>query len=797
MGVVYLAEQLEPVRRTVALKVLRADRGSDQVLARFQAERQALAVMDHPSIAKIFDAGITEDGDSYFAMERVEGLPINEFCDQRRMPLRARLRLFVEACRAVQHAHQKGLIHRDLKPSNLLVTEVDGRPLPRIIDFGIAKAVEAEQFDGTRLTRDDQIIGTPAYMSPEQIDGSADIDTRSDIYSLGILLYELLAGTLPYDLGAYRGWAAVAAAIHREPPTVSQRLSQLPETQETVARQRSTTLGVLRKELRGDLDWIVARAMEKDRNRRYETANALALDLERFLDHQPVRARGTGTAYVLRKFVRRNRAAVAFGATVGLGLLAFAVTTAVQARRIAEARDVADARRAQAEGLIDFMLGDLRTKLQSIGRLEIMDDVGTEAMAYFAALPEKEFTDDELARRSKALYQIGEVRAGEGRLSDARAAFEESLRLAREFSTRDPSNPERLYALGQSEFWVGYMDWRTGRFEDALLHFYPYREASERLVAMDSANLDWRLELGYASSNIGSIREAMGDFTGAVESFRATLAVDSFMVGRQPGSTDRQLDLARSHNALAVALTKAGDLESAELHHRTELAIKEELVRADPDNTVLLRELSLGDRYLASVLELRGADVEALHLVRRGLAVSRRLTETDPANADWRDGLAVSLAQRGTVLLRVDSLDAAARALDESRSLLERLVAENPGNPRWLRMSSLACYGQARVTQGRAQSLRALAWVQEADSLLAPMLAEGSDPEAVELDTHLRLLAGDALAAADDPEGARREWGIAAGGRPGSDPSRETALTRAARAGALLRLGAPARLARC
>ena len=235
MGVVYLAEQSEPVRRRVALKILKAGVHSAEVLERFRAERQALAVMDHPGIAKVFDAGVTEDGSPYFAMELVDGSPLTDYCDDRRLSVAQRVRLFVDACRAVQHAHQKGVIHRDLKPSNILVTDVDGLPLPRIIDFGIAKAIQPPEFDGGRLTRDDQVMGTPAYMSPEQIDGSADVDTRTDIYALGIVLYQLITGALPYDSGAYRGWAAVAAQLHREPPSPAKRIEQLADTQETVS----------------------------------------------------------------------------------------------------------------------------------------------------------------------------------------------------------------------------------------------------------------------------------------------------------------------------------------------------------------------------------------------------------------------------------------------------------------------------------------------------------------------------------------------------------------------------------
>jgi serine/threonine protein kinase len=251
IGIVYLAEQTEPVQRTVALEVLSEGSASAEILHRFAAERQALAVMDHPSIAKVFDAGSTDDGRPYFVMEVVEGSEIVEYCNARSLGLRERVTLYIDVCRAVQHAHQKGVIHQDIKPSNVLVSEVDGRPVPRVIDFGIAKAVETDDFEGTRLTRDDQVIGTPAYMSPEQVLHSADVDTRSNVFSLGVLLYELLVGALPYELASYRGWASVAANLHRDPPGLHERLAEVGERQSAVASQRSTTLPQLRKELGG------------------------------------------------------------------------------------------------------------------------------------------------------------------------------------------------------------------------------------------------------------------------------------------------------------------------------------------------------------------------------------------------------------------------------------------------------------------------------------------------------------------------------------------------------------------
>jgi len=311
MAVVYMAEQEQPIRRKVALKIIKLGMDTRQVIARFEAERQALAMMDHPSIAKVLDAGATETGRPYFVMELVQGVSITEYCDKNNLGTKDRLALFLAVCNAVQHAHQKGIIHRDLKPSNVMVTYHDGRPVPKVIDFGIAKATNQKLTEKTLFTRYAHIIGTPAYMSPEQAELSdLDIDTRTDIYSLGVLLYELLTGTTPFSEEELRkaGYIEMQRVIReQEPARPSTKLSTLGKTLTDIAKCRNSTPDLLRKAVRGDLDWIVMKSLEKDRARRYETASGLAEDVWRHLEHEPVLARGPGAAYRLRKFLRRHR----------------------------------------------------------------------------------------------------------------------------------------------------------------------------------------------------------------------------------------------------------------------------------------------------------------------------------------------------------------------------------------------------------------------------------------------------------------------------------------------------------
>jgi serine/threonine protein kinase/tetratricopeptide (TPR) repeat protein len=417
MGIVYLAEQVEPMRRQVALKIIKPGMDSRRVLARFEAEQQALALMEHPHVARVYDAGLASSGRPYFVMEYVKGIPITEHCDKYRLTIEERLHLFLYVCQAVQHAHQKGIIHRDLKPSNILVSFEGDRAVPKVIDFGVVRAISQPLTERTLYTEQGQLIGTPEYMSPEQADlNNQDIDTRSDVYSLGIILYELLAGVLPFDPKSFRtgGIEHIRKVICEEDPkTPSTQLSRtsLEESTES-ARRRQTDLRSLQRSLRGDLDWITLKALEKDRTRRYPTVDALAADIHSYLNHQPVNAAPPGTLYHARKFIRRHRQTLVVLGMTTLTLLGVLLIT-IMSLRAARERNYAQSlehRGTLAEAQVLTENRKYNEALASLGPLLNSPHVGREAtLAHAKILLEQKNLDAAVVELENLLDKPDEI----------------------------------------------------------------------------------------------------------------------------------------------------------------------------------------------------------------------------------------------------------------------------------------------------------------------------------------------------------------------------------------------------
>ncbi|MCX6953210.1 MAG: serine/threonine-protein kinase [Verrucomicrobia bacterium] len=783
-GVVYLAEQTEPVRRRVALKVIKLGMDTKQVIARFEAERQALAMMDHPDIARVFDAGSTDTGRPFFVMEFVDGAPMTKFCDDHSLPMDARLDLFARVCVALQHAHQKGVIHRDLKPSNILVAMHDGVPAPKIIDFGIAKATSGRLTEETLVTGFDQFIGTPAYMSPEQAElRELDIDTRSDVYSLGVLLYELLTGRPPYDTGSLvRAGIEEIRRIIREvdPPRPSTRVSTLAfADRATVARLRQAAPLQLTSVLRGDLDWIVMRCLEKDRDRRYGTASELADDVRRHLRSEPVFARPPTTAYRVQKFVARNRLVCASAAAVAAALIIGTVVSVRQAVRATAAEQVArrerdaataagraeavartDAQRRQeqAEALLTFMLGGFRTELEKAGRLNLLDDVGEKAMSYFTALDPRDLTDTALARQAKALYQIGDTRLKQARFPEATVAFTTSYARAAELVERHPRDGDMLFERAQAEYWLGFAARRRGDLPQARAWLTRYRDSGAALVALEGKVYRAQRELTSGEHNLAVLEYDDGNLAAARRSFLAVkVAVEEMLAS---GVTDTSLRYRPADVASWLGWIAERDGNYAEaLERLNEMSsLTQALVTLEPTVTRWRTKLADSAAFIGNVNAITGRLPEAAAAYARAQKQMESLVEQDPKNQQWLASLLTLRVSQVMLLLAEKQTAEAARVLAEALPKLEALVAAEPQSRGYIRILAAARRQDARVrlADGRAGADAAVA---QAIALGEPLVREArADNWAIWEYTQSHLLAGRIALGRNDPAGAQGHW---------------------------------------
>jgi tetratricopeptide (TPR) repeat protein/tRNA A-37 threonylcarbamoyl transferase component Bud32 len=769
-GTVYLAEQEMPVRRRVALKVIKLGMDTKEVVARFEAERQALAIMDHPNIARILDAGATEAGRPYFVMELVRGVKVTDFCDQNSLSVVERLGLFLQICQAVQHAHQKGIIHRDIKPSNILVTLNDGVAVPKVIDFGISKAMDGRLTDSTVFTVLQQFIGTPAYMSPEQADLSGiDIDTRSDIYSLGVLLYELLAGRPPFDPRALTraGLDEMRRIIREvEPPTPSRCLSALSAGElEAVARMRGTDPARLIPLVAGDLDWIVMRCLEKNRTRRYETPAALAADITRHLGLEPVLARPPSRMYRVGKFARRNRLALGAAAALALALVAGSVISALQAVRATRAerlasleRGKADDERARVEDLLTFMLGDLRAQLERVGRLDVLEEVGDKAMAYFASLSPDDLDDTTLTRHAEALTQIGETRMAQGHYAEAGAAFSEAYGRASVLAARHPRNGDMLFERGQAEYWIGFVHYKRSESAAAKEWMTRYYETAKELVSLDPARPAWQGELAYGLHNLAVVLEELGEWGPARSDAMAELTVLEKMIASDPGNLDLQGRLADAHSWLGEFAERQGDLAEALRQYETQAMQFELLAAADP-GTVGRRFDQAGALVYEVYIEMAAGKIsDAGRLLRQAEGLYDTLAAHDASNLQWRLApLTVRLIEAMLARQRGDPAGAG-RLVDEALPQLEALSATEPSD-RGISLGLATALRLKAQLQSQSNPQDARDAVKRAVEIGEKLARDGraSDDAVAECATAY-IVAGEIASLQGDTDEPRREW---------------------------------------
>ena len=602
MGEVWLAEQKTPIHRTVALKLIKAGMDTKAVVARFESERQALAMMDHPNIARVFDAGSTAEGRPYFVMEYVPGLPITEYCDKHRLTIKERLELFLQVCEGVQHAHQKAIIHRDLKPSNVLVVEQDSKAVPKIIDFGLAKATAQRLTDKTMFTELGVIMGTPEYMSPEQADQSEqNIDTRTDVYSLGVILYQLLVGALPFDAKAMRaaGFEEILRKIREEePPKPSTKIRSMGDASAASAEKRNEEPRSFAQHLRGELDWITMKALEKDRVRRYGAASELAADISRYLRNEPVVAGPATATYRMKKYALRHR--IPLGAAAGLVLLlaGFAVVQAVELHRIKQERNRADRERDRAAHVTDFMTKMFKVSNPSEARgnsitvREILDkasaDIGTSLTK-----------DPEL--QAQMMHVMGDVYENLGLDPRAQSLQQRSLEIRQR--VLGPEHPDTVASMVSLA--VVLAD--EGRSADAEKLYRDALDIQRRALGPENRNTL------NSMSNLASTLSDEGHSAEAEKILRETLGIQRRVLGPQ------DLDTLNSMSNLAGILYREGQTAEAEKLYR-ETVDTERRVRGPEDPDTLN-----STNNLAEVLSHEGRYDEAEKLDQATLEIRRRV----------------------------------------------------------------------------------------------------------------------------------------------------------------------------
>ncbi|MGO9065967.1 MAG: protein kinase domain-containing protein [Myxococcaceae bacterium] len=620
MGDVWLAEQLEPVRRRVAIKVIKAGMDTKQVVARFESERQALALMEHPAIARVLDGGSTPEGRPYFVMEYVAGVSITEHCDTNKLSTEERLELAREVCDGVQHAHQKAIIHRDLKPSNILVGLVDGKAQPKIIDFGIAKATGSRLTEKTLFTELGAVVGTPEYMSPEQAELTGqDVDTRTDVYSLGVILYQLLSGELPFTSKTLRssGVEELRRQLKEvEPPKPSTKLSTLGDAAESTARNRSTDWGALRRRLQGDLDAITMKAMEKDRRRRYGSPSDLAADLQRHLRHEPVLARAPSSMYRISRYVRRHRLGVAIAVGLALLLVGFSISTAVQARRIAREAAAAEGVAAFLTHLFDVSNPD-EARGNTVTARELLDKAAADIDTTLADQPE--LRARMLGTMAKAYGGLGLFKTAEGlirRELDAWSAV---------------SGGKREEGIVRAKAELAFALFRLGKFPEATQLARQALEEGQRVLEPSDPTM-------LAATNSLAVMESMaGHNDAAVSLFKEVYQARRLKLGKTDSKT-----ISAELN-LAIALSVAGRPAEAEGTLREVLAALDQASRG-PEDPTRLRALA----SLARVLQVEGKHDDAIVMYRQAVAGTRHaLGPEHPDTLTMMNNFAHSLTEMG------------------------------------------------------------------------------------------------------------------------------------------------------
>ena len=713
MGEVWNAKQIEPVKRRVALKLIKKGMDSRAVLNRFEQERQALAMMDHPNIARVLDAGVTDQGQPFFVMELVDGLPLNKFADQAKLTTDQRLQLFVPICNAIQHAHQKGIVHRDLKPANILVTMIDGTPVPKVIDFGVAKATGGSLTDDSISTHFGAVIGTLEYMSPEQAGYfGADIDTRADIYSLGVVLYELLTGLRPIDRDRLKdaGLAEMIRVIKEEEPSrPSTRLSTC-DSLPSLAAVRGTEPKKLTTLMRGELDCVVMKCLEKNRERRYETANGLARDIQRYLANELVEARPPSQSYRLMKFVKRNRGRVISASVVAVALLVGMIGTTLglwkAQRQEALAREATidkdkalqqEAKQAElervarrnAQAMTKNALETNNTVVFEIQQ-ELENQPGMQALR-IKLLNKARTGLEKILEQARDLgtpdhtivsshYQLGNLKWNLGDMTAAQKEFQSGFEIAKTLFDSAPKNAMAVCDLADGYTIIGDAALQLGNTSLALENYQQAKKLDQDLIDLAPKEMDSQRRLSVDIAKIGDITLRQGNSKEALALYEHVLELRKPLAQVASASIQSNRDLIGAYTRLGDVKLKLGNAEDALLHFKNALDNSQRLADSESGNPLLQRDLGMNLRRVGNVTLRLGKTEEALQYYEKASKVLKALVDADPRNAEIQRDLGGCYERLGDTILRMGNSHDALGYYKSSLEISQALAKMDAGN---------------------------------------------------------------------------------------------------------------------